>query len=84
MVKIKKGNIPQEMKEKELNFNSSLVQEASDEDKKINILIRERYSLSKEISLIRKKACGIVDETEWNDYNTFVNECIAKAREENS
>lgn len=45
------------------------------------MFIREKYSLSKELSLHRKKMLGIVDNTEWQEYVDYVNECILKVKE---
>jgi hypothetical protein len=79
-MKIEKGNIPQETKTKEVDFISSLVKEATDEDIKINSLIRERYSMSQEMALHRKKIMGIINDDEWLAYTSFISECIEKAR----
>jgi len=54
----------------------------SEQDMKIEQLIREKYSLSQEIALHRKKLIDAVEPQEWDDYNNYVIECIAKAREE--
>lgn len=58
---------------------ANLVKE-NEEDFKVNSLIREKYSLSQELCLHRKKIIGIVDESEWNEYVAFVEECIERAR----
>ena len=86
---IKKGNLAQEVKEKELDLKTSLIQEVTDEDLEINLLIRNGfddyrgYSLSKEIALHRKKLMGTIDDDEWNAYTAYVSLCIEKAREKN-
>jgi len=79
---IQNGNIAEEMTNKKNSSDLVLLQEASEEDIKIEHYIREQYSLSMELALHRKKAMGVVDETEWQNYCDFVQECIAKAREE--
>lgn len=58
---------------------ANLVKE-NEEDFKVNSLIREKYSLSQELCLHRKKILGIVDENEWNEYVAFVEECVNKAK----
>ena len=83
-MKIEKGNIPQETKTKEVDFISSLVKEATDEDIKINSLIRERYSMSQEMALHRKKIMGIINDDEWNAYAVYIALCIEKVRRENN
>ena len=86
---IKKGNLAQEAKEKELDLKTSLIQEETDEDLKINLLIRNGfddypgYSLSKEMSLHRKKLMGTIDDNEWNAYAVYIALCIKKVRENN-
>lgn len=70
-----------------LASNEFLTDELNQTDKKVVSYIRngldnhKGYSLSQELCLHRKKLLGIVDETEWNDYVSFVNACIAKAKE---
>lgn len=44
-------------------------------------LIRERYSENDELALLRKKLAGIND-TEFDEYNAFVEQCKQAAREE--
>ena len=79
---IKKGNVEQEMQTKKNSSISQLVAEASEEDAKINLLIREKYSMSQELALHRKKLLGTATDEEWQEYNAYVEECIVKAREE--
>lgn len=79
---IKKGNVAMEMQTKKISSISQLVAEASEEDAKINLLIREKYSMSQELALHRKKLLGTADDTEWQEYNDFVEDCIKRAREE--
>ena len=54
--------------------------EENEEDAKIVLLIRARYTLSMELALHRKKLVGAVDEDEWNAYQNYVLECIERAR----
>lgn len=79
---IKKGNVEQEMQTKKNSSISLLVAEASEEDAKINLLIREKYSMSQELELHRKKLNGTLADEEWAEYNAYVEQCIVKAREE--
>lgn len=62
-------------------LNARFVGEHSLEEINIEELIRENYSLSQEVALHRKKLMGTVDPEEWDEYVAFVEECIAKARE---
>ena len=81
-MKIQKGNIGDEMLKKRTSFQASLLADTSEEDIKIEMLIREKYSNSMEIALHRKKLMGVADETEWTSYCAYVQECIDKVREE--
>ena len=80
-MKITKGDIARDMQEKKNSADAQFVHEMSEEDQKIQALIRERYSLSQEVALHRKKIMRTVDATEWTDYTHYVEECIAKVRE---
>ena len=80
MVEIRKGNWANEQIQKSKDLKLGLVSEASEEETEIELLIRENYSLSQELALHRKKAMGVVDETEWNTYVVFVQECIDRVR----
>lgn len=44
-------------------------------------LVREKYSVSQEFAILRKKMAGLGDE-EFNEYNEYVEQCKVKAREE--
>ena len=78
---ISKGNVPQDMIQKQNSVNSMYVAEESEEDYAIEGYIRQRYSMSKELALHRKQAMGILPEEEWNEYCEYVEECINKVRE---
>lgn len=80
MVIIKKANISRERKEKEQDLKISLIAESSPEETEIEVLIRRKYSLSQEIALHRKSIMGVCDKSEWDDYCTYVQECIDEAR----
>lgn len=80
MIEIRKGSWANEQIQKEKDLKIQLVSEASEEETEIELLIREQYSLSQELALHRKKAMGIVDETEWNNYVAYVQECIDRVR----
>lgn len=80
-MKIIKGNVSADMTAKQNSVDSMLIKEATDEDFAIEVLIRERYSMSKETALHRKQLMGTLPEDEWSEYCAFVEECIEKARE---
>ena len=80
MLEIRKGNITREQKQKETDLVLSFVKEQSDEEVRIETLIREKYSLSQELALQRKKCMGTVDESEWDSYCEYVTKCIEEAR----
>lgn len=80
MLEIRKGNISMEQKQKETDLVLSFVKEQSDEEVRIETLIREKYSLSQELALQRKKCMGTVDEAEWAAYCDYVTKCIEEAR----
>lgn len=81
-MQLKKKDIEVEMALKEAQVVSSMVKEKTEEDMKINFLIREKYSMSQELALHRKKLLGTATDEEWQEYNDYVEECIVKAREE--
>ena len=80
MVIIKRGNVNREKAEKERDLKIKLIEDSCDEDVRIELLIRKGYSLSEELALHRKKMAGLCEETEWNEYNAYVQKCIEKAR----
>jgi hypothetical protein len=84
LMKIKKNDIEQEKNEKNVAVIAALVKESSEEDQKINTYIREQYSMSQELALHRKRLMGTLSAEEWQTYTDYVEECIAKAREEHS
>lgn len=55
----------------------------NEEEYGIEALIREKYSLSQEIAILRKVHLGKVSEEEFKEYSDYVEECIKKARKEN-
>lgn len=63
---------------KSLGSQVKMTEETDETDSKVVLLIRERYSLSKELCLHRKKLIGTVDAQEWSAYVDYVLECIAK------
>ena len=77
---IKKDNST-ESKLASLLLWAGLVKDSSDEDMEIEFLIRERYSMSQETAIHRKKLMGTIPEAEWDAYVAFVEECKAKVRE---
>lgn len=50
-----------------------------DYNERVNELIRERYSLSEELAILRQRD---TKPEEFVEYNAFAEECKAKAREE--
>lgn len=58
--------------------------EKTDKEIKVECLIREQYSISQEIMLHRKKLMGVLSKEEWDAYVAFIEECIAKADEEDT
>ena len=80
MIEIRKGNWANQQIQKSKDLKLGLVSEASQEETEIELFIREQYSLSQELALHRKKAMGIVDEAEWNNYVAYVQECIDRVR----
>jgi len=81
MLNIKRGNVGYEARQRDVDLKLSLVQEATDEEVRIELLIRERYTMSQELSLHRKKLMGTVSKTEWNAYCDYVEDCIRRVRE---
>lgn len=80
MLKIIKGSTAEEAKRKQQDIAIGLISEATDEDTAIELLIRDRYSISQELALHRKKLMKTVDAAEWNAYTAYVEECIQRAR----
>ena len=80
MIEIIKPNREQEHRNKVTDLKVFLVEEASDEEVNIELAIREKYSMSQELALHRKKLMGAVDPDEWDEYTAFVQECIDKVR----
>lgn len=67
---------------KNLEVKVSLIEDRKNEDIIIESYIREKYSLSNEIAIHRKKLMGILSNEEWDEYTSYVLECIEKAREQ--
>lgn len=63
-------------------YKAEYVGETTETDRTINGLIREKYSLSQEVCLHRKKMMGTVGDEEWTEYCNFVEDCIKKAEEQ--
>ena len=80
MLVIKHPDLENEANVKANASRSQYADEPNEEDAKIVLLIRERYTLSMELALHRKKLVGAVDEDEWNAYQNYVLECIERAR----
>ena len=80
MIEIIKPNLEQEHRNKVTDLKVFLVEEASDEEVNIELAIREKYSMSQELALHRKKLMGVVEPSEWDEYTAYVQECIDKVR----
>ena len=76
-----KNNVQEEMNNKKNSSQSALIAEQTEEEHKINMLIRERYSMSQELELHRKKLNGTLSDEDWETYNAYVEECIKQVRE---
>lgn len=76
-----KNNVQEEMNNKKNSSQSALIAEQTEEEHQINYLIRERYSMSQELELHRKKLNNTLSDKEWDEYNTFVEDCIKLVRE---
>lgn len=61
---------------KNLLLKVGLVEEMSDTDLKIEMLIRQKYSMSMETKIHREKLMGKIDDEEWNNYCNYIQECI--------
>lgn len=81
-MKIVKTDNQAEANMKKASFLSSLVDEKTEEEIRIEMLIREKYSISQELCLHREKLMRKVDSDEWNEYTAYVEECIEKVRSE--
>lgn len=79
-MKITKANNQEEANMKKVSFLSSLVDEKTEEEIKTECLIREKYSISQELMLHRKKLMNTLPDEEWDEYVSFVEECIEKAK----
>ena len=79
-MKITKANNQEEANMKKASFLSSLVDEKTEEEIKTECLIREKYSISQELMLHRKKLMNTLPDEEWNEYVSFVEECIERAK----
>lgn len=79
---IKKKDIPTEIVGKRNSFLTSLVADSSETDTQIEVLIREKYSLSQEIAIHRKHMMGTLSTDKWTEYCSYVQECIDKVESE--
>ena len=79
---IQKNNVQEEMNNKKNASQSALIAEQTEEEHKINLLIREKYSMSQELELHRKKLNGVLPDEEWEEYNTYIKDCIRQVRED--
>lgn len=79
-MKVIKKDISTEQKLAKLMMWAGLVKDSSDEDMAIELLVRQRYSMSQETALHRKKLMGVVAEDEWNEYVAYIEECKESVR----
>lgn len=61
-----------------------LILENNANDRKINKLIRKRYSPSQELALHRKKIIKACTAEEWNAYVEYIEWCIRQVEGENN
>lgn len=78
---IKTNDMSEKMRLDEANLRTDLIKEATDLEITIEFYIREKYSLSQEVAIHRKKLLGELTDEEWNEYNDFVKDCIERAKE---
>ena len=76
MLEIKRIDLEKEHRDKAMDLKTQLIEEASSGVVSIELRIRTRYSMSQELALHRKKLMGKLEDSEWNDYCAFVQECI--------
>ena len=64
-------------------LKTEFVSETDELKKSINRKIREKYSLSDELALLRKALAKLgVNDEQLSEYNEFVEKCKVEAREE--
>ena len=80
-MKVIKKDISTEQKLAKLMMWAGLVKDSSDEDMAIELLIRQRYSMSQETALHRKKLMGTISDDEWNEYVAYIEECKNAVRD---
>ena len=81
MLEIVKANREAEHRNKTVDLKVQLVEEKTNEEIAIELAIREKYSMSQELALHRKKLMDTVDAKEWDEYTAYVQECIDRVRE---
>lgn len=79
-MKVEKKDISTEQRLAKLMMWAGLVKDSSDEDMEIEILIRQRYSMSQETAIHRKKLMGTIEDEEWQDYVDYVEACKETVR----
>ena len=78
MVKISKTNKKVDETLSKHGSQIALIDERDETEARIVTAIRQRYSLSEELALHRKKAMGTVDATEWDEYCAFVESVVSE------
>lgn len=81
MLKIRKTNKKVDQTLSKLGSQVALVDEKDETEARIVAAIRQRYSLSEELALNRKKNMGTVDPAEWQAFVDYVEECIEAAKD---
>ena len=81
MLKIRKTNKKVDQTLSKLGSQVALVDEKDETEARIVTAIRQRYSLSEELALNRKKNMGTVDPAEWQAFVDYVEECIGAAKD---
>lgn len=77
----KKRDVELDMAVSKALLNSKLCAEEDGDNLEIEMLIREKYSMSQEICIHRKKLMGTLEDEEWQEYVSYIEECIKKVQE---
>ena len=84
MVEIRTEEQAKTQKALDLSRKAEFVGETNDYSVNVNRLIREKYSLSDELAILRKALAKLgINDTQLDEYNAFVETCKEKAKEEN-
>lgn len=74
-----------EQRIEQLNSSTEFVGENEEIKKEINRKIRERYSLSDELAIMRKALAKLnINDEQLNEYNAYVEQCKNDVRNKNN